>query len=342
MKLEVLELDDPIIEADNAVFEACLLIAEDKLISDEAGYFGPESVVWKIFREPCILLGGYRAIMLQMAHPAVAQGVEQSSSFRNDMIGRARRTIQAMNSLIFGSKEQALKAATIMHHIHHQVKGVVPDGIDSSWAGQRFRANALDLKNWVGLTTFDTVIIYFEKFVRPLSSVEKEQLAQEGHTLALLCGLPPEYHHQTLESQIVLRDEIFAGDELVVADVASGIVKDLFGVTPGSLDERITYGLLPPAVRELYQIPWSDADQEAHEKLAQKISFLNRSLPKAVRYIPAWYQANTRVLKANSDGGADSSGWLKQTELLGRSYLRLFGSNAVIEAVDSQENRPEA
>ena len=177
MNSEVVDKKDPTIAADDAIFEACLQSAELRLVSDAAGFFGPNSVAWQVFREPCILLGGYRAIMLQMAHPAVAQGVEQSSSFRNDVIGRARRTVQAMNSLIFGSKEQAQKAARTMHMIHHRVKGTVPEGVESSWAGRPFRANDLGLKKWVGLTTMDAVLDYFERFVRPLSSAEIDRLA---------------------------------------------------------------------------------------------------------------------------------------------------------------------
>ena len=65
---------DPVVEADDEIFEACLVAAESNLIDETVGYFGPDSVAWQVFREPVILLGGYRAIMLQVAHPAVGTG----------------------------------------------------------------------------------------------------------------------------------------------------------------------------------------------------------------------------------------------------------------------------
>lgn len=333
-----LEVSDPVIEADDAIFEACLDSAEESLVSNVIGYFGPQTVVWQMFREPVILLGGYRAIMMQMAHPAVAQGVEQSSSFRNDMIGRARRTIQAMNSLIFGSKDQALKAARTMHTIHHRVKGTVPEDSESSWAGRLFRANDLGLKNWVGLTTIDAVIDYFETFVRPISSAELDQLAEEIKTLALLCGIPKTYHYESVAALRAKRNEMLAGGELAVGEIALGIVKDLFDVTPGSLDQRITYGMLPEQARELYKIDWSVSDQENYNRVASNISFLNRSLPKGIRYVPAWNQAQSRMAQVESSGESWSgplSFLQRGTEQSAGLYLRLLGMN------DDHSNRPE-
>ena len=318
----------PVVEADDAIFEACLDAVENKLINETVGYFGPDSVVWQVFREPVILLGGYRAIMLQVAHPAVAQGVEQSSSFRNDIIGRARRTVQAMNSLIFGSKAQALKAARTMHMIHHRVKGDVPEEVDSSWAGQPFRANDLRLKNWVGLTTIDAVIDYFERFVRPLSSAELDKLADEMKTLAYLSGLPRTHHYESVAALRAKRDKMLAGVELTASQVACGIISDLFETIPGSLDQRITYGMLPEQARELYQIDWSAQDQEDYERLSSKISFMNRSLPKSIRYIPAWNQAQSRISQGEADGEEKNgrfSLFQKGREQTAGLYMRLLG-----------------
>ncbi len=317
---------NPCIEADDAVFEHCLELVESRLISEEVGYLGPDSVAWKIFREPCILLGGFRAVMLQMAHPAVAQGVEQSSSFRYDLIGRAKRTIQAMNALVFGSKETALKAARAMHSIHHIVHGHVPETSKSSLAGTFFRANDEELKNWVGLTTINSVIVLFESLVRPLTAAEREQFAYEAQTIALLCGLSEAYHKPSIDDFSVMMEDMFKGDILATSDVAQGIVLDLFEVVPTNLDERLTLGFLPQPCREMYGIQWGEEEEEDFQTLVRKISFVNRSFPPAIRYIPAYRKAKLRVAKARlmskSDlteknkrigtGGADSNYYLNK------------------------------
>ena len=44
------------------------------------GLFGPESVTWRVNRESVLLLGGGRALLLQVAHPSVAAGVAQGGA----------------------------------------------------------------------------------------------------------------------------------------------------------------------------------------------------------------------------------------------------------------------
>ena len=61
-----------------------------------AGLFGPRSITWKINRESVLLLGGGRALLLQIAHPLVAAGVGAHSDFRTDPLGRLQRTLDAV------------------------------------------------------------------------------------------------------------------------------------------------------------------------------------------------------------------------------------------------------
>ena len=85
---------------------------------DAEGLFGPGSMHWKLYRTPGIILGGYRALLLQVAHPAVADGVRQFSDFKNDYLGRAERTFTNMIKIYFGDRQTALGSAKTLHHIH--------------------------------------------------------------------------------------------------------------------------------------------------------------------------------------------------------------------------------
>ena len=60
------------------------------------GFFGPESMTWRIAREAAMFLGGPRTLILQIAHPAVAAAVEQHSDFRADPMGRGQRTFETV------------------------------------------------------------------------------------------------------------------------------------------------------------------------------------------------------------------------------------------------------
>src|SRR5688572_27842581 len=90
---------------------------------------GPESVTWKVNREMIVVAGWGRAILLQLAHPAVAAGVHGHSSFRGSLrssLRRLRSTVGAMLSLTFGDTEQMITAAAGINVIHDRVQGRVP------------------------------------------------------------------------------------------------------------------------------------------------------------------------------------------------------------------------
>ena len=151
--------------------------------------------------------------------------------------------------------------------------------------------------------------------------------------------MPKDYHYESIAALRSKRDEVLFGDELAVGEIASGIVQDLFGATPGSLDQRLTYGMLPKQAQKLYRIDWTDQDQEDHDRLTNNISFLNRSLPKGVRYVPAWNHAQNRI--AQSDCGGEAKGgrfslFQKGKEQSAGLYMRLLG-------IDSEPTKqPEA
>lgn len=77
----------------------------------DLGIYGPGSVSWRVNRDQLMLLGGGRALLLQLAHPKVAAGVFEHSDFRDDPMKRLRRTLDATLALIFGTTEEAGRAA---------------------------------------------------------------------------------------------------------------------------------------------------------------------------------------------------------------------------------------
>ena len=92
---------------------------------------GPDSVTWKVNREVIVVAGWGRAILLQLAHPAIAAGVHDHSSFRGSLLSSFRRlhsTVGAMLSLTFGDTEQMITAAAGINTIHDRVRGRVGGG----------------------------------------------------------------------------------------------------------------------------------------------------------------------------------------------------------------------
>ena len=85
-----------------------------------------QRIGWKLQREIVLLLAWGPAILLQLAHPLVAQGIADHSSFRTQRRGRTRRlyhTIDAMLQLCFGTEDQAQATLARINAIHDRVNG---------------------------------------------------------------------------------------------------------------------------------------------------------------------------------------------------------------------------
>ena len=85
----------------------------------DPGLFGPESVTWRVHGDfTSMLCGGVSALLLQMLHPLALAGVWDHSSFREDMLGRLRRTSQFVSCTTFGPTRDANALIEKVKSIH--------------------------------------------------------------------------------------------------------------------------------------------------------------------------------------------------------------------------------
>src|SRR3981081_4146458 len=125
-----------------------------------AGLFDDRSITRRVSRENILMLGGGRALLMQLAHPKVAAGVDEHSDFRTQPIRRLRRTIHVTMAIIFGDRETALAAARSVNQVHAKVRGT------------HYRALDPDLLLWVHATLTDSALVTYETFVRRLAAQE--------------------------------------------------------------------------------------------------------------------------------------------------------------------------
>jgi len=149
------------------------------------GLFGPESLTWSVLRETALLFGGPRALLLQLAHPAIAAGIAQHSAIATDQLGRSVRTFGAIYALCFGDRESALRVVRAVRRRHEVVVGTTDRGAP-------YRAMDPELLLWVYATLFDATVRMFEMFVRPLQSDERQRLYDEGKVMQIAFGVPPD------------------------------------------------------------------------------------------------------------------------------------------------------
>jgi uncharacterized protein (DUF2236 family) len=95
----------------------------------DPGLFGPDSVSWQVHGDfTSMLIGGISALLLQALHPLALAGVWDHSNFRNDLLGRLRRTGQFISGTTFGARADADWLIDKVKRIHLQVTGTAPDG----------------------------------------------------------------------------------------------------------------------------------------------------------------------------------------------------------------------
>ena len=89
----------------------------------DPGYFGPDSMMWKVNKEITVLFGGARALLMHAAHPLIAAGARQTSFYQRDPWKRLIRTLSLQNSVTFGTKEEADESAHRINKLHEVIKG---------------------------------------------------------------------------------------------------------------------------------------------------------------------------------------------------------------------------
>ncbi|MDB5411838.1 MAG: hypothetical protein JWR10_173 [Rubritepida sp.] len=142
----------------------------------------PDSVAWQIFKNPVVLfIGGVAAVILELAEPGVRTGVWDHSSFRTDPVARLRRTGLAAMINVYGARSLAETMIAKVVRAHGNVSGDTP-------AGQPYRANDVGLLSWVQATAGFGFGESYHRFVRPLSSAERDRFYAEGAPSARLYG----------------------------------------------------------------------------------------------------------------------------------------------------------
>ncbi|MGH6990978.1 MAG: oxygenase MpaB family protein, partial [Stellaceae bacterium] len=99
--------------------------ADFALPHGEPALAAPDSVSWRIFKNPvALVVGGVAAVILELAEPAVRTGVWEHSSFRADPVARLQRTGLAAMITVYGAKSVAEAMIAHVVRLHDQVGGV--------------------------------------------------------------------------------------------------------------------------------------------------------------------------------------------------------------------------
>lgn len=149
----------------------------------DPGLFGPDSVSWQVHGDfGSMLIGGISALMLQALHPLALAGVWDHSNFRQDMLGRLRRTGQFVAGTTFGSTQDANWLIDKVRTIHLQVVGTAPDG-------RPYAASDPQLLTWVHVAEVSHFLAAHLRYRNPdLSLADQDRYYDEIAQIAERLG----------------------------------------------------------------------------------------------------------------------------------------------------------
>jgi uncharacterized protein (DUF2236 family) len=263
------------------------------------GYYSPDSVARRISRERAMLLGGQRALLLQIAHPLVAAGVAGHSSFAADPLARLRRTLDSTLAIVFGTRAQADAAVAKINNVHAYVHGELPEAAGRFVARTAYDALDPELLLWVHATLIDTSMTVYPRFVRSLSERDLDRAYDESKTVAVLLGVPRDILPDDLEAFRAYFARMISSDAIAVAPFQRALADDILHPSlrfvPRSAywpSVALTAALLPARVRELYGL------QEPSRRFVNWSERLVRGMlpfvPGVLRYMPQARRADRR------------------------------------------------
>ncbi len=270
-------------------------------LSGDAGLFGPESVTWRIHGDPSMILGGFRALILQAVHPLVMAGFDDNSVFQGDPWGRLQRTGQYVTTVTYGTTAEAEKAGRRLRRLHASLApGVEPE------SGQTYRVDDPELLLWVHVTEVESFLTTYRRSGGRLRRGDADRYVAEMVASAELVGIPAELVPSTEDG---LRDYYRSvRPQLRVSQVAMRNV--LWGFAP-PMPAWIAYGtparpawatlvgiaaaMLPPWARRLYRLPGLPTTDISASVAARAVRGALVMLPGQIASNPAYRQARARV-----------------------------------------------
>jgi uncharacterized protein (DUF2236 family) len=273
----------------------------------DPGLFGPGSVTWRVMAEPVLMLGAGRALLMQAAHPLVAEGAIEHSTYRSDPYGRFERTVEWVTVVCFGTTAEARRACRQVNRLHAAVEGQLstPHATPTVGAGAAYSGRDPELLRWVLATFVDTMLTAHDAFVGTLSVAERDRFVHEWRAVAALMGLSAATLWGTraeltdyVASQLEDRSGVAvpgAGSRLVAETVLNPPVASAAMRPAWAVVTFTTVGLLPASTRAAYGIRWTPAHAAVHRAISTWLRSTRPAVPRRLKVSPVYDRALARA-----------------------------------------------
>ncbi|WP_142212719.1 oxygenase MpaB family protein [Streptomyces sp. SLBN-118] len=265
----------------------------------------PGGVLWSVVGDIRELLMLPAALALQVAHPAVAAGVDEYSVFRSDPWGRGERSLRSLQLWVYGG-EAAAEEGRRLRELHRPIRGT-----DSR--GRPYQALDPECYSWVHATGFPVFQHALRHLARPLTEAQERQLYAEWLQVGRILGIEEREMPRTVEEfwpyfRGRLTEEV---EETAVVRELTALDVTLPPPDRGPLPVRallamlwpmllpsfvrfrrfLTIGLMPPEARDAIGLQWTVEQERALRRFARVVRVVVPVLPERLRYLPFARQA---------------------------------------------------
>jgi len=266
-------------------------------MKSDPGYFGSDSMMWRVNKEITVLFGGARALLMHAAHPLIAAGARQTSFYQRDPWKRLIRTLSLQNSVTFGTKEEADDSATRINKLHEVIKG------EDEVTGKIYDALDQEQLLWVHACLQLSSIYFYEKTVKKLTEEEKNQYHKENMLSANLVlidtnNMPKT--HEELKKWVIQKSK--QESYLLHTDVAQDVFEIIGG---GPVPAHIkpiwpfisftAYNTLPKEFKNIYGLKETKIKNIIVNINLKLLKITRPFLPPFFRLIPPARWANQRL-----------------------------------------------
>ncbi len=236
--------------------------------------------------EALALAGGGRALLLQIAHPAVGRGVVEHSDFASRMMNRLHATLTFVYASVFGTEEELAAVRRSVNRAHAPVRAEASGDLPA------YNAFDQDLQLWVAATLYQTMMELYERVFGRLLPEDAERVYRDFTVLGSSLQVRAEAWPPTRADF----DAYWAGmlGCLEPTDATRRVARQILypqnvplwlrAVFPQA--RLVTTGLLPPTVRDAFGLPWDERRRHRFDRRMRWAAALYPRLPRWLRHRP--------------------------------------------------------
>lgn len=232
--------------------------------------------------EAVLLAGGGRAILLQIAHPAVGRGVAEHSDFASRPLDRLHATMTYVYAVVFGTPDEiaAVRRRVDRAHVPVHVRGAdapAYNGFDP------------ELQLWVAATLYDTAVTVYQRVYGPLDDQSADRIYTEYAVLGTALQMPQDAWPADRVAFAEYWERML--QQLQTSDATKRVARDLLHprVAPVWLKAAMplarltTAGLLPERVRSDFGLRWGMREERRLNRVFRAAALVVPRLPARVR-----------------------------------------------------------